>query len=136
MVAPAKRSVLPAIPRGFSSIQTTVTVVLFLFVGGNGGGGSTDPLHVVPGDVEGLVILNVAAVIANEADHSGDTDDFGDEILDEIESGFDTVEIRFEQITEFVILAHPSYGDEAILITGDFAFEDIRDGWDDLDFEG
>ena len=135
MVAPAKRSVLPAIPRGFSSIQTTVTVVLFLFVGGNGGGGSTDPLHVVPGDVEGLVILNVAAVIANEADFPGDIDDFGDEILDEIESGFDTEEIRFEQITEFVILAHPSYGDEAILITGDFAFEDIRDGWDDLDFE-
>lgn len=135
MVAPAKRSVLPAIPRGFSSIQTTVTVVLFLFVVGNGGGGSTEALKMVPGDVEGLVILNVAAVIANEADHPGDTDDFGDEILDEIESGFDTEEIRFEQITEFVILAHPSYGDEAILITGDFAFEDIRDGWDDLDFE-
>ena len=112
-----------------------VIVVVVLLMGGNGGGGSTQALQMVPDDVEGLVILNVAAVIANEADFPGDIDDFGDEILDEIESEFDTEEIGFEQISEFVILVHPRYGDEAILITGDFAFEDIRDGWDDLDFE-
>ncbi len=112
-----------------------VVVVVVLLTSGGGGGGSADTLQLVPEDVEALLVLDVALVASNPRDFPGDADDFAKEILQEIDSELDTEEIGFNQIKEFVILVHPQYGDEGLLITGDFPFDDIREDWDDQDFE-
>ena len=118
-----------------AAVAVVVVVVVVLLMSGGGGGGSTELLQLVPEEVEALVILNVAAVGANRADFPGDFNDFGDEVLDEIESEFDTEEIQFDEIRDYAILVHPAYGGEALLITGEFAFEDIRDDWNEQDFD-
>ena len=80
-------------------------------------------------------MLNMAAIRTREADFPGDYDDFMDEIQDEIESEIDTEEIDLEQVTDLALTADDQYYDDTMLLLGNFAYDDIRDDWEDQGFE-
>ena len=120
---------------GAAVVAVVVIVVVVMMVSGGGGGASSSALEMISDEVETLLILDVGAIRNNPQDFPGDIDDFEEELMDEIESELDTREVGFDQLRDYVLLADRRYSGSALLITGNFAFDNIRDDWEDQDFE-
>ena len=116
-------------------VAVVVIVAAVMLTFGGGSGGSSSALQFIPDDTEALFMLNMAAIRTREADFPGDYDDFMDEIQDEIESEIDTEEIDLEQVTDLALTADDQYYDDTMLLLGNFAYDDIRDDWEDQGFE-
>ena len=119
---------------GAAAIVAVVVIVVAVMLTGGGPGGSS-ALALVPDGTGAVVMLDMATIRSRQADFPGDYDDFIDDVQQEIEWKFDTGEIGVEQVTDFILLADDRYFDDAMLLLGDFVFDDIRDEWEDLDFE-
>ena len=120
---------------GSAAIVAVVVIVVAVMLTGGGPGGSSSALALVPDDTEAIVMLDMATIRSRQADFPGDNDDFIDDVRQEIEWKFDTEEIDLEQVNDFILLANDRYFDDTMLLVGDFVFEDIRDEWEDRDFE-
>lgn len=116
-------------------VAVVVVVAAVMLTAGGGGNGSASTLELVPDDTEVLFVLNLAAVRSAEADFPGDYDDFVDELQDEIESEFDTEEITFEQVNSIIVAAENESFDGAVVMQGGFFFGDIKDEWEDREYE-
>ena len=146
---PPDPSAVPSSRRGFNwrnrwvliggsvvvGVAVVVAVAVVMLTVGGGSGGSSSALELIPDNTEVLLMLNMETIRNRQADFPGDYDDFADEIQHEIDSELDTEEISLEQVNGFILAADSEYYDGLLLIQGDFAFGDIRDDWEDQEFE-
>ena len=115
-----------------------VVIIIVVVVMGAGGGPSGSTLQLIPEDTFVVGLLDVKAVRENPDDFPGDYDDFIDGLQENILEEFDTEEIDVEQVSNFVFWISELRGGSdsvALLLQGDFFFGDIRDDWDDQDFD-
>ena len=120
---------------GGAAIVAIVVIVAAVMLTGGGPGGSSSVLALIPDDTGAIVMLDMATIGSRQADFPGDYDDFIDDVQQEIEWKFDTEEIDVELVNDFILLANDGYFDDAMLLLGSFAFDNIRDEWDGRDYE-
>ena len=91
----------------------------------------SDVFAFIPADVEVLALLDVRTIRNNRHRFPGSFRTFEEELVEKIEAEFNTEEIGFEQVGYFVRFEYD--GTDETLVTGDLAFADIRDDWDEQD---
>ena len=117
-------------------VVAIIAVVVVMLVMGGGVGGPVSTLELIPDDSQAVFLLNLQAARDNQENFPGDFDDFAEDIQEEIEDEFRTEEIDIRQVSKFSLVAlGGGWEGKAVLLEGDFFFDDIRDDWEDQGYE-
>ena len=93
-------------------------------------GAFSDVLALIPADAEEVALLDVQTIRKNQNRFPGNFRVFEEELVEKIENELDTEEIGFDQVGYFVRFRGVEWGQET-LVTGDLAFDEIRDDWEE-----
>ena len=93
-------------------------------------GAFSDVLALIPADAEEVALLDVQTIRKNPNRFPGNFRVFEEELVEKIENELDTEEIGFDQVGYFVRFRGVEWGQET-LVTGDLAFDEIRDDWEE-----
>jgi TRAP-type C4-dicarboxylate transport system substrate-binding protein len=93
-------------------------------------GAFSDVLALIPADAEEVALLDVQTIRKNPNRFPGNFRVFEEELVEKIENELDTEEIGFDQVGYFVRFRGVEWGQET-LVTGDLAFNEIRDDWEE-----
>ena len=93
-------------------------------------GAFSDVLALIPADAEEVALLDVQTIRKNPNRFPGNFRVFEEELVEKIENELDTEEIGFDQVGYFVRFRGVEWGQET-LVTGDLAFGEIRDDWEE-----